>query len=176
METRRRASPVVAASVTVVALVTMALGYLNKARCAGPPFDDAGRSEVFDRIKDSAVCYSDIQFLWLGRGIDLHLFPYVGGAIAPDGSLTGGTVEYPVLSGMLMWLGGLASDTDADFLEYSLYGLPLQTQQTYQIMIMIPIGVLVILILQSPRIATEWRLWRDSHRVDREARLEGKAR
>ncbi|MBT1190518.1 glycosyltransferase 87 family protein [Rhodococcoides kroppenstedtii] len=119
METRRRASPVVAASVTVVALVTMALGYLNKARCAGPPFDDAGRSEVFDRIKDSAVCYSDIQFLWLGRGIDLHLFPYVGGAIAPDGSLTGGTVEYPVLSGMLMWLGGLASDTDADFLAWS---------------------------------------------------------
>lgn len=36
--------------------------------------------------------------------------------------------------------------------------------------------VLVILVLQSPRIATEWRLWRDSHRVDREARLEGKAR
>src|SRR5690606_42002614 len=31
-------------------------------------------------------------------------------------------------------------NTDADFLEYSLYGLPLQTQQTYQIMIMIPIG------------------------------------
>ncbi len=39
--------------------------------------------------------------------------------------------------------------TDAGFLEYSLYGLPLQTQQTYQIMIMIPIGVLVILILRN---------------------------
>lgn len=38
---------------------------------------------------------------------------------------------------------------DAGFLEYSLYGLPLQTQQTYQIMIMIPIGVLVILILRN---------------------------
>jgi simple sugar transport system permease protein len=25
--------------------------------------------------------------------------------------------------------------------------------------------VLVILILQSPRIASEWRLWRDSHRA-----------
>lgn len=43
------------------------------------------------------------------------------------------------------------SDESADsgFLEYSLYGLPLQTQQTYQIMIMIPIGVLVILILRN---------------------------
>src|SRR3546814_17439836 len=40
-------------------------------------------------------------------------------------------------------------NTDADFLEYSLYGLPLQTQQTYQIMIMIPIGVLVIMILRN---------------------------
>jgi hypothetical protein len=40
-------------------------------------------------------------------------------------------------------------NTDADFLEYSLYGLPLQTQQTFMIMIMIPIGVLVILILRN---------------------------
>ena len=40
-------------------------------------------------------------------------------------------------------------NTDVDFLEYSLYGLPLSTQQTYQIMIMIPIGVLVILVLRN---------------------------
>ncbi|WP_277051792.1 inactive transglutaminase family protein [Zestomonas thermotolerans] len=39
--------------------------------------------------------------------------------------------------------------TEAGFLEYSLYGLPLQTQQTFQIMIMIPLGVLVILILRN---------------------------
>ena len=40
-------------------------------------------------------------------------------------------------------------NTDADFLEYTLYGLPLQTQQTFMIMVMIPIGVLVILILRN---------------------------
>jgi hypothetical protein len=40
-------------------------------------------------------------------------------------------------------------NTDADFLEYSLYGLPLQTQQTFMIMVMIPFGVLVILILRN---------------------------
>ncbi|WP_122317387.1 inactive transglutaminase family protein [Pseudomonas cichorii] len=39
--------------------------------------------------------------------------------------------------------------TDTDFLSYSLYGLPLQTQQTFMIMVMIPIGVLVILILRN---------------------------
>src|SRR3990167_5197212 len=40
-------------------------------------------------------------------------------------------------------------NTDVDFLEYSLYGLPLHTQQTFMIMVMIPIGVLVILILRN---------------------------
>ncbi len=40
-------------------------------------------------------------------------------------------------------------NTDGAFLDYSLYGLPLSTQQTYQIMIVIPIGVLVILILRN---------------------------
>jgi hypothetical protein len=40
-------------------------------------------------------------------------------------------------------------NTDADFLGYSLYSLPLQTQQTFMIMLMIPIGVLVILILRN---------------------------
>ena len=40
-------------------------------------------------------------------------------------------------------------NTDADFLEYSLYSLPLQTQQTFMIMVMIPIGVLVILVLRN---------------------------
>lgn len=40
-------------------------------------------------------------------------------------------------------------NTEADFLEYSLYGLPLATQQTFMIMVVIPIGVLVILVLRN---------------------------
>ncbi len=40
-------------------------------------------------------------------------------------------------------------NSNARFFEYSLYGLPLETQQTYQIMIMIPVGVLLILILRN---------------------------
>ncbi|MFI9507150.1 glycosyltransferase family 87 protein [Nocardia sp. NPDC052566] len=107
---------------TVVVLLcglTLALAYLNKARCAGAPFAADGRSMVFDLIKDSDVCYSDIQFLWLGRDIDQHVFPYIGGGITADGALTGGAVEYPVLSGLLMWLGALGAKTDADFLAHS---------------------------------------------------------
>ena len=41
------------------------------------------------------------------------------------------------------------ANSSADFLDYSLYGLPLQTQQTYQIMVMVPIGVLMILVLRN---------------------------
>lgn len=110
-----------AATAVIVSLcaVTLTLGYLNKARCAVAPFFDNGRSVAFDAIKDSRVCYSDIQYLWLGRDIDNHVFPYLDGAITSNGVLTGGTVEYPVLSGMLMWLGAVPAHTDAQFLLYS---------------------------------------------------------
>ncbi|OZE90525.1 hypothetical protein CH298_09795 [Rhodococcoides fascians] len=111
-----RASPTTVVVVVAMAAIGLILGYLNKARCAVAPFDESGRSTVFDVIKDSSVCYSDIQFLWLGRDIDNHIFPYIHGAITSDGILTGGTVEYPVLSGLLMWLGAIPAHTDAQFL------------------------------------------------------------
>ncbi|GAA4484217.1 glycosyltransferase 87 family protein [Rhodococcus olei] len=119
MRTPARASTVTTVVVTLVCGLTLALAYLNKARCAGAPFDGLGRSLVFDRIKDSSVCYSDIQFLWIGREIDNHVFPYLTGGITDAGTLVGGTVEYPVLSGLLMWLGGIGSHTDAAFLMHS---------------------------------------------------------
>ncbi|MFC4123835.1 glycosyltransferase family 87 protein [Nocardia rhizosphaerae] len=96
--------------------LTLAFAYANKARCAGGAIDENGRSQVFDIRKDRDVCYSDIQFLWIGRDIDNHVFPYVDGAITDDGALTGGAVEYPVLSGLLMWAGAIGVDNDADFL------------------------------------------------------------
>lgn len=110
-------------AVTAVVLLlcgaTLTLAYLNKARCAGPPFYEDGRSVAFDIAKDARVCYSDIQYLWLGRDIDNHVFPYIHGAITADGWLTGGTVEYPVLSGLLMWLGAIGAHDDAAFLLHS---------------------------------------------------------
>lgn len=111
-----RAKPTTVVVVVALAALGLVLGYLNKARCAVAPFDASGRSTVFDAIKDSSVCYSDIQFLWLGRDIDNHVFPYIHGAITDGGFLTGGTVEYPVLSGLLMWLGAVPAHTDAQFL------------------------------------------------------------
>jgi uncharacterized membrane protein len=97
--------------------VTLLLGYANKARCVGPDFDAAGRSGPdYERRVDQDVCYSDIQELWLGRDIDKHVFPYVNGSITPEGRLAGGSVEYPVLTGLLIWAGAAFATDDGGFL------------------------------------------------------------
>ncbi|QUQ70068.1 glycosyltransferase 87 family protein [Kutzneria sp. CA-103260] len=99
---------------------TLVLGYADKARCTGPTYDAAGRttpSYEVRRYRD--VCYSDIQHLWLGRDINLHVFPYVSGGIDQRGDLTGGAVEYPVLTGLLMWAGAWFADNDGQYLLFS---------------------------------------------------------
>ena len=96
--------------------------YAGKDRCVGPTFDDKGRSTPdYDIRIDRDLCYSDIQYLWLDRDIDKHVFPYVHGGITPppDSKLTGGTVEYPVLTGLLMWVGAMFAHNDGEFLLYS---------------------------------------------------------
>jgi uncharacterized membrane protein len=99
---------------------TLVAGYANKDRCVGPEFDAQGRSTPdFTMRAYRDVCYSDIQKLWLGRDIDLHVFPYVTGSITPEGELRGGTVEYPVLSGLLMWVAAVPAHTDGEFLAWS---------------------------------------------------------
>jgi uncharacterized membrane protein len=97
--------------------ITLLFGFANKNRCTGPEFDKNGRSEPhFTERARADACYSDIQFLWLGRDVDKHVFPYVDGSITDKGDLRGGTVEYPVLTGVLIWLGALFADNDAGFL------------------------------------------------------------
>ena len=105
------------AAIVLICGGVLLLGYANKARCTGPEFDEAGRSGPDFNVRyDRDVCYSDIQYLWLGRDIDKHVFPYLSGSITPDGALVGGTVEYPVLTGLVIWGGALFADTDAGFL------------------------------------------------------------
>ncbi|WP_277423229.1 7TM domain-containing protein, partial [Pseudomonas viridiflava] len=49
-----------------------------------------------------------------------------------------------------MQLAKLAdASAENSFLSYSLYGLSLETQKTFMIMIVIPVGVLVILLLRN---------------------------
>ncbi|MBB3662789.1 hypothetical protein FB384_001693 [Prauserella sediminis] len=106
-----------AAAAILLCGITLAFGLLNKHRCTGPSFDENGRSTPnYAERNYHDACYSDIQFLWLGRDVDNHVLPYVHGDITPDGRLVGGTLEYPVLTGMLIWAGAAFADTDAEFL------------------------------------------------------------
>jgi uncharacterized membrane protein len=109
------------ALVAVILLCGMTLffGYLNKDRCTGPTYDAFGRSADLILRSERDVCYSDVQALWIGRNIDRHVFPYVHGGIDANGQLFGGSVEYPVLTGMLMWVGALFAHNDHQFLFYS---------------------------------------------------------
>ena len=114
---RRTRRPGGLVALCLLALLTLACGFANKARCTGPAFDAQGRSGPnYQQRAYGDVCYSDIQNLWLGRDINHHVFPYVHGGITPGGSLTGGSVEYPVLTGILMWAGAFFAHTDAGFL------------------------------------------------------------
>ncbi|HKN95621.1 MAG TPA: glycosyltransferase 87 family protein [Pseudonocardiaceae bacterium] len=99
--------------------VTLFLGYVNKDRCTGPTYNARGGSVDMLLRGYRDVCYSDIQYLWTARGIDEHVFPYVHGGIDVRGHLFGGSVEYPVLTGMLMWLGAAYAHNDHQFLLYS---------------------------------------------------------
>ncbi|WP_424183581.1 glycosyltransferase family 87 protein [Actinokineospora sp. G85] len=130
------------ALVVLLCGLTLVLGFANKDRCTGPGFDALGRSEPgFETSKYAEACYSDIQFLWIGRDVDRHVFPYVHGAINERGELSGGTVEYPVLTGLLIWLGAMFVHTDAGFLLASA-------------LIMAPFGLLTAWLLAK---LSRWR-------------------
>src|SRR5438093_4067144 len=108
------------AVLTALCALTLVLGFVNKDRCTGPQFDSQGRSQPdYQRRTFRDWCYSDIQNLWLGRDIDKHTFPYISGSLDGDGNPTGGVVEYPVLTGVLIWVGATFASTDAQYLLHS---------------------------------------------------------
>jgi len=114
---RRSGMALMLTVIVVLTGATLLLGFANKERCVGPDFDARGRSAPDYRPRiNRDVCYSDIQHLWLGRDVDKHVFPYVHGSITPEGKLTGGSIEYPVLTGMLMWAAASFAHNDGQFL------------------------------------------------------------
>ena len=119
-ELRRHPDLLVAASLASTALLVLA-SYLLKRPCSGPPYDQFGVSANFS-LRYQKLCYSDIQQLWVGRGVREHTFPYLSGRFLPGprgGQLVGGAVEYPVVTGVFMWLVGLTASTDGDYLRVS---------------------------------------------------------
>ncbi|GGP38827.1 glycosyltransferase family 87 protein [Saccharothrix coeruleofusca] len=119
-ERSRRFGRAALAALVLLCGLTLLAGFANKDRCTGPGFDQWGRSQPdYERRNKEEVCYSDIQHLWIGRDVDRHVFPYVHGGINSKGVLVGGTVEYPVLTGLLIWAGAVFAHNDAGFLLFS---------------------------------------------------------
>ena len=93
-------------AVVVVAMVmNLAAAFGTKAPCLTGP---AGAGTQF-------YCYSDIQSLFVLRHLGDHMFPYVHGNYVTSNTgsvfLTPGEVEYPVLTGVFMWLAALTVQT-----------------------------------------------------------------
>ncbi|HZA20989.1 MAG TPA: glycosyltransferase 87 family protein [Actinomycetota bacterium] len=87
-----------------VCAVAVAGGFALKAQCL---------TDWVGFVQYERLCYNDIQPLYGARHIDSGAFPYVNGSL-DDGELVGGAIEYPVLTGVFMWAGGLlVDDVDA---------------------------------------------------------------
>ncbi len=90
------------------------LGFLLKDQCVGD----------YNEVRDSRLCSNDIQVLYLLRDMREHRFPYVNGRLVEvqnaDGTttptLTGGALEYPVLTGLFAWFPALLVHDDGAYL------------------------------------------------------------
>lgn len=90
-----------------VAAVAMAFGALHQAPCLPAA---------------NKWCSSDMSYIWLARGLGSHALPYIHGGIS-HGTFTGHEVEYPVLTGMFMWLTALGAHSRIEFCVISMLAL-----------------------------------------------------
>ncbi|WP_018178873.1 hypothetical protein [Jongsikchunia kroppenstedtii] len=143
LTTMRGETAVMLLVLVLLSMAVMAVSYHLKSDCTGAPFHPDGRSAWWASGHDTAghpygnqliPCYTDIQSLWIGRDINNHVFPYIHGGITEGGQLYGGVVEYPVLSGVLMYLGAIGAHTDYEFLAQSA-------------LLLAPFGILTTILL-----------------------------
>jgi len=91
-------------AVVVACTVTLLTGFALKS---GP---EGGRLHL--------LCYSDIKTFFVWRGIGEMDFPYVHGGFQ-NGSLTGSSIEYPVLMGTFMWVTARGVSSAQQYLSVS---------------------------------------------------------
>jgi uncharacterized membrane protein len=81
----------------VLALMSYAVGYLMRLPCRLADFTNPDRYV--------RMCYSDLPFLYYGRGFSQGLRPYLDTAAGVE------SLEYPVLTGGFMWIAALLTGT-----------------------------------------------------------------
>lgn len=121
----------------IVAVLLTVLSYLHKRSCFAPILGADGSPEKFTTRVSRTACYSDTLTLFDGRELGRHIFPYVHGwyTDVPKPAVHGGTVEYPTLSGIWVWLSALPVSSPLGFLAV--------TTMTF-----IPVVVITVLCLQ----------------------------
>lgn len=82
----------------IIATITYALGYWLRWPCRTADFLNDDR---YVRL-----CYTDIPYLYYGRGLAQGARPYLDSIPGVD------TIEYPVLTGWFMWLAALLTGSD----------------------------------------------------------------
>jgi hypothetical protein len=96
----------------VVALALTGVSLAHKLSCTGPLGTDSWAVHV-----SRTACYSDTASLFTSRDLARHVLPYVHGWFTADPpTLHGGTVEYPTLTGLWVWLTALPVSTVQGFL------------------------------------------------------------
>ena len=90
------------APLVIATLVSVALCLGLRMPCLGTGGSGA--------VATGTGCFNDLDGFWYGRGLDHHLLPYVN--LLPG---TPGTIEYPVLTGLLMWLAALPASSFMGF-------------------------------------------------------------
>jgi uncharacterized membrane protein len=76
--------------------IALVAGWILKSRCIGISGE---------RFQVQHLCYTDVQSLYRARGVAQRLFPYIHGTLH-NGVPVHGAIEYPVLTGLFMWLMG----------------------------------------------------------------------
>lgn len=104
--------------VVAVMAVNLALGALSKVSCLSPTSNATALR----------ACYNDIQFIFVNRGLALHIFPYVHGtySVAQGAVALGhGEVEYPTLMGLVAWLTALPTTSQYSYFAINIVLLAL---------------------------------------------------
>ncbi|WP_369044849.1 hypothetical protein [Sinomonas sp. P10A9] len=114
---RRYARPEVA--VALLTALMMVGAYYSKMPCFGTETLGSLPFHNLDARVFGSMCYSDIQALWDGRHLGQHLLPYVHGGLSNGNTLAPGTLEYPVLSGLLVYVLALPASTQLQFFQIS---------------------------------------------------------
>jgi len=140
----RWAHIVVASAVTVVA---MAASLLMKWQCVSPLKDEHGTSLIDRSHALLYACVTDVQGFWPARELYLHLLPYVNGQYVPPAAIGGGVIEYPILSGLLIWASALPVADDGAFLVVSAI-----------VLTPFAVATTILLVLLAPRRAWLWYL------------------